>query len=376
MPLSRGFHEFFGSPNVHFGPYNDKKLPNVPVFRNDKMIGRFYENIVINHTTHISNFTQWATQEAIDFIQAQSNSSKPFFLYWTPDSLHAPTFRSKEFAGKSIKNSSYGDALIEIDHSIGKIMDVIRNDECLSNNTFVFFTSDNGPAFVDFNDCGSAGLFLCGKQTTYEGGVREPAIAWWPGKIKPHRTTHQIATVMDLFRTVASLTGAKVPTDRIYDSNDLSGVMFEDKTIDNATMFYYRGDTLMAIRHGPYKAHYWTFTNPIEEFLTGVNYCPGSYLRNFITNDLVSHEQNPIVFHLERDPGERFPIPQDSKTYKEVKTHLFQLKEKHNKEMKRGKPVLNYCDDAAMNWSPPGCKELNMCLPAPPSKQYLCHWPH
>ena len=85
------------------------------------------------------------TKEAIDFITTQS---QPFFLYWTPDTLHAPTFRSKEFIGRSSKGSSYGDALMEIDDSVGRILDTIRKNESLANSTFVFFTSDNGAALV------------------------------------------------------------------------------------------------------------------------------------------------------------------------------------------------------------------------------------
>jgi len=109
------------------------------------MIGRYFENIVINKDKQISNLTQFYISEAIDFITSQS---EPFFLYWTPDSLHAPTFRSEPYVGRSTKNSSYGDALIEIDEGVGRILDTIRNNKTLFDNTFVFFTSDNGAALV------------------------------------------------------------------------------------------------------------------------------------------------------------------------------------------------------------------------------------
>jgi N-acetylgalactosamine-6-sulfatase len=147
LPLRHGFHEFFGSTNCHFGPYNDKKLPNIAFFRNENMIGRYYENIKIDLKLRISNLTQLYIDEAIDFITSQS---QPFFLYWTPDSLHAPTFRSIPYIGRSAKNSSYGDALIEIDEGVGRILDTIRANETLSQNTFVFFTSDNGAALVSY----------------------------------------------------------------------------------------------------------------------------------------------------------------------------------------------------------------------------------
>src|SRR5699024_10301708 len=120
----------------------------------------------------------------------------------------------------------------------------------LRNNTFVFFTSDNGAALIDArNDAGSAGMLMCGKQTTLEGGLREPAIAWWPGKIPSGTKSGQVASHMDLMRTISNLVGFKLPSNRTYDSNDLAPVLFHQKSI-NSSVFYYRGDTLMALRHG------------------------------------------------------------------------------------------------------------------------------
>lgn len=376
MPLENGFDEFFGSPNVHFGPYDGKRMPNVPVFRDGRMIGRYFENIHIDRKRQVSNMTEWATNEAIEFIEKESSHQRPFFLYWTPDSLHAPTFRSKRYVGRSLKGTSYGDALIEIDDSVGRILDTIRKDECLRNNTFVFFTSDNGAALSSQNDCGSNGPLFCGKQTTFEGGFREPAIAWWPGRISTGSVTNQIATVMDLFNTVASITGATVPSDREYDSNDLSVVMFDNQLLLNASMFYYRGDTLMAVRHGHYKAHLWTFTNPIEEQHRGIDYCPGNRLPNITTNRLTSHLKSPILFHLMRDPGERFPLKKSTQEYNAAAKLLLDIARRHEASLKPAKPVLNYCDDAAMNWAPPGCEQINMCLPKPESNLKLCIWPH
>src|SRR5699024_10487024 len=140
------------------------------------------------------NLTQVYTLEAIEFIEKQASEGRPFFLYWTPDSLHAPTFRSTSFVGRSMKQSAYGDALIEIDEAVGRILDVIRGNERLRNNTFVFFTSDNGAALVSKTDAGSNGPLLCGKQTTFEGGFREPAIAWWPNRIEPGTKNSQVSS--------------------------------------------------------------------------------------------------------------------------------------------------------------------------------------
>jgi len=239
----------------------------------------------------------------------------------------------------------------------------------------VFFTSDNGAALVSKSDAGSNGPLLCGKQTTFEGGMREPAIAWWPSRINPNSMTGQPATVMDLFHTIASFSNLKMPTDRQYDSYDLSSVLFHNKRIDT-NIFYYRGNQLMAIRNGDYKAHFWTLTNPLEEFKTGIDYCPGNDINGITTHLLTNYTQSPKLFHLVRDPGERYLISENSDEYKNVIQKFVNLYEKHINSVIPGKPELNWCDDSVMHWSPPGCERINMCLPVPPSKPYKCVWTH
>lgn len=344
------------------------------------MVGRLFESkeFAIDRRHQLSNLTQLYTQEAINFIKRKSSSCEPFFLYWTPDSLHAPTFRSPAFVGSSRKGSSYGDALVEMDHSIGRILDTIRRDSQLANNTFVFFTSDNGAALVSKTDAGSNGPLLCGKQTTFEGGFREPAIAWWPGRIPADTRTGQVASQMDLFRTIVNLLGLDMPLNRTYDSTDLGPLLFTANPSPqlNSSIFFYRGDTLMAVRNGPYKTHYWTFTNPIEEFRRGIDYCPGNEVVNVTTHQLTPHYKAPVLFHLVRDPGERYPISRWTSEYKREMMQLDAIAEEHQATMQPGTPVLNICDRAAMNWAPEGCEQLNMCLPKPISAPYKCDWPH
>ncbi|XP_054696754.1 N-acetylgalactosamine-6-sulfatase isoform X2 [Grus americana] len=183
-PLKHGFDEWFGSPNCHFGPFDNRALPNIPVYRDWEMIGRYYEDFKIDLKTGEANLTQIYLQEALDFISKQQASQQPFFLYWAIDATHAPVYASKHFLGTS-QRGLYGDAVREIDDSIGKILKHLQKLG-ISENTFVFFTSDNGAALISApKQGGSNGRFLCGKQTTFEGGMREPAIAWWPGHIPP-----------------------------------------------------------------------------------------------------------------------------------------------------------------------------------------------
>lgn len=171
LPLKHGFDEWFGAPNCHFGPYNNTDRPNVPVYNNSEMIGRYYEEFKINRQTAESNLTQIYLQEGLDFILRQTRAQKPFFLYWAPDATHGPVYASKSFRGKS-QRGRYGDAVMELDHSVGQILSLLKSLG-VENNTFVFFTSDNGAALVSETEGGSNGPFLCGKQTTFEGGMRE-----------------------------------------------------------------------------------------------------------------------------------------------------------------------------------------------------------
>ncbi|RWS27346.1 N-acetylgalactosamine-6-sulfatase-like protein [Leptotrombidium deliense] len=379
LPLKHGFHEYFGSPNCHFGPYDDKNTPNIAFFKDSSMIGRYFEEFQIDKTKHISNLTQIYIEEALQFLRRFANDSnenkKPFFLYWNPDATHAPSYRSPNFVGKSIKQSAYGDAVIELDYGVGKILDFIKSTPNLAEDTFVFFTSDNGAALVSKTDAGSNSPFLCGKQTTFEGGFREPGIAWWPSHIPPKSVTHQPSTVMDLFATILDFNNLTLPKDRNYDSISLRSVMFDGKTFERP-IFYYRGNVLMAVRQGPYKAHFFTWTNSWQQFHTGIDFCPGVNTSDFTSHEFTNHTLNPKLFHVLRDPGEKYEIKPHTQEYKTVISNLKHLYLNHTETLKPGKPVLNWCDRSVMHWSPPGCEQINKCLTPPPSKKYLCVWPH
>src|SRR5206468_4624480 len=107
----------------------------------------------------------------------------------------------------------YGDVVEELDGSVGEILATLRAEN-LAENTLVFFTSDNGPWLIQGLAGGSAGLLREGKGSTWEGGMREPGIAWWPGKIKPGGVTRELACSMDLFNTCLALGRAAMPGDR------------------------------------------------------------------------------------------------------------------------------------------------------------------
>lgn len=381
LPLEHGFDEWFGAPNCHFGPNNSSVKPNVPIYNNSQMVGRLYEEFEINRKTGESNLTQVYLEEGLDFIFRQANARRPFFLYWAPDATHAPVYASKRFLGRS-ERGRYGDAVMELDDSVGQILAWLWTLE-IDHNTFVFFTSDNGAAVMSGpNESGSNGPFLCGKETTFEGGMREPAIAWWPGHIPKGTVSPQVASVMDLFSTSLAVAGLAPPDDRTLDGLDLTPVLLPqphtplNHTLADRPFFYYRGNEMMAVRLGLYKAHYWTWSNSWEEFNAGIDFCPGQDVPGVTTHVQKEHAMQPIIFHLGRDPGEKHPISVLSKEYRDVLSRISPLVDEHQRTLVPGAPQLNMCDLAVMNWAPAGCEKLGKCLQAPKSQPWKCDWPH
>jgi arylsulfatase A-like enzyme len=176
----------------------------------------------------------------------------------------------------------------------------------LAQNTLVFFTSDNGPWLTQGPAGGSAGLLRDGKGSTWEGGMREPGIAWWPGRIKAASVSHELACTMDLFNTYLKLAGAPIPSDRVMDGLDLTPVLFGTGPSQRHVFFYYRGTQLYAARKGLFKAHF--ITRP-----------------SYGQDGPVTHNP-PLLFHLGHDPSEKFNIASSHPDVladigKEVKLH-------------------------------------------------------
>lgn len=372
-PLLHGFDEWFGAPNCHFGPFDDVSQPNIPIYRNTGMIGRYYEDYLIDHKTGESNLTQIYIQEALSFIEQQASAQRPFFLYWAVDATHDPVYASQKFLGKS-KRGLYGDAIQELDYGVGQILQKLT-DLSIANNTLAIFSSDNGAATYAKEMGGSNGPFLCGKQTTFEGGVREPTIAYWPGRIQTGLVSHQLGSLMDLYTTFITLAGGTVPADRVVDGIDLSQSLFKN-TVKDRSIFYYRGNELMAVRWQQYKAHFWTWTNSLEEFNKGIDFCPGEEIADVTTHEQMNRTLAPLLFHLGRDPGEKYIIKNSTAEYQLVMPEIIKIATTHRDNLVPGDPQLNMCDESVMNWAPPGCHKIGRCLQVPKSKPYECVWPH
>lgn len=372
LPLQHGFDEWFGAPNCHY-KYDNKYIPNIPVFRDDHMTGRYYEDYEINDVTGVSNLTQIYIQEALNFIEAQASKKQPFLLYWTPDATHTPLYASAKFRGKS-KRGLYGDAVMELDYGVGSILNKLKQLK-IDGNTFVFFSSDNGAATYAFTEGGSNGPFLCGKQTTFEGGMREPAIAWWPGKIKHSQLSSQVATLMDIYPTLMQLADISLPKGVFFDGQSLVATLLNASEYVRP-IFYYRGDMLFNLRYGDFKAHFYTWDTPKESQDIGYHYCPGQHVEGVTTENFTDYSHRPLLFHLGRDPGEKFIIEFNSVEYREAITVIDRVLGEHKRTLEFGEPQLDWCDLAVQNWSPPGCEKIDRCKPAPMSRPYRCFWPY
>ena len=315
LPTNNGFDSYFGIPYSNdmdkaAGPgvdvFKDSRIEyfNVPLMRDEEIVERPADQTTI---------TKRYTEEAVKIIR--QNKDNPFFLYLAHNLPHVPLFRSQEFVDKS-RRGIYGDVVEEIDSGVGLILNTLRELR-LDKNTLVVFTSDNGPWLSFKEQGGSAGLLNGGKGMTWDGGMREPTIFWWPGKIHPG-VVADMGSTLDLFATACVLAGAKVPDDRIMDSLDLGPALFGTGKSPREVMFFYRGTRIYAVRKGPFKAHFYT---------------EWEYTKN---NDFREHDP-PLLFHLEHDPSEKHNV---ADKYPDVIEDIRREVDRHNKELVKGEDQL------------------------------------
>ena len=245
LPTRHGFDRYFGIPysNDMLSRVAGKQRTVVPLVRDDKLI----EQLTGDDQDRL---TARYTEEAVKFIR--ENQQRPFFLYLPHTAVHVPIHPGHKFRGKS-RNGRYGDWVEEVDWSAGRVLDTLRELK-LDARTLVIFSSDNGPWLTRGKDGGEAGPLRGGKGSTFEGGVREPTVAWWPGKIAPGSTCDAVAGNIDLLPTFVSLAGGRVPSDRKIDGRDISPLLLgTSKESPREAHFYYRGYRLEAVRCGPWK---------------------------------------------------------------------------------------------------------------------------
>jgi len=245
LPTRHGFDEYFGLPYSNdMWPFHPtaRHFPPLPLIEGQKVVN---PNVTAEDQTHL---TTWYTEHAVKFIE--KSKDRPFLLYLAHSMPHVPLFVSEKHQGKSARGL-YGDVIMEIDWSVGQILDTLKRLD-LDSNTLVMFTSDNGGTGRAVN------APLRGfKGSTLEGGMRVPTIAWWPGKIPAGTETAAVTGMMDILPTFAKLAGGSPPADRKLDGADIWPILAGEPGAESPhdVFYYYRGFNLQAVRSGPWKLH-------------------------------------------------------------------------------------------------------------------------
>jgi len=282
LPTRFGFDEYFGLPYSNdMRPEEDPEYPPLPLMQNEE---------VIEYDPDQSQLTTRYTEQACDFIER--NRERPFFLYLAHSMPHVPLAVSAMFEGYS-ERGLYGDVMMEIDWSVGQILETL--DELrIADDTLVVFASDNGPWLLYGSHAGSAGPYREGKMTTFDGGQRVPCIMRWPNRIASERTSNEVATTMDLLPTIAAITGAELPPWTIDGKNILP--ILEGQPSARSpyeAVYFYDGVELQAVRSDRWKLHFPHAYPAVTE--PGIDGAPGQ------------QEQRDLelsLFDLEADPGE------------------------------------------------------------------------
>ena len=300
LPTKQGFDAYFGIPYSNDMTIDTQhaRFAKDCVFR-DGMTEEKARAEAIKHTVPLmrgaevveypadqSTLTQRYTAEATKFIR--EHKADPFFVYLPHTMVHVPLAASEKFRGQS-GSGLLGDAIEELDWSVGEIMRTLKESQ-LDEKTLVIFTSDNGAA------TGSSAPWRGKKGSQFEGGVREPCLMRWPGRIPAGTTCNQIAGNIDLLPTFAKLVGVEPAKDRILDGRDITPLMFDPKAgpVRDTHLYFTANQTLAAIRQGDWKLLLATPANN------------GKAKKNKAAKDAKSESAatGPVLYNMATDPTE------------------------------------------------------------------------
>ena len=297
LPQQQGFDHYYGLlhnldsyETVH---YEDKG--GVPVICNGKVVER---------PADPAKLTRMYTDEAIRWMESLKKT-EPFFLYLPHTMLHHPLGVSDSFKGTS-NWGEYGDAILEMDYHVGRLMDRLR-DLDIADNTLVIYMSDNGRRPGRNPDQPIRGS----KLTTWEGGLRVPCIAWGPGLgIQQGATMDVLTHAMDWFPTLASLAGIKIPDQIVMDGRDLSNLL---KGRTDEVSFVPQAHALNAaipLRRYWNPAHEWSQIIDRNEYLNAFFYHGSHGALAAVRSGKWKLHLHPdlTLYNLETDPGERNPV--------------------------------------------------------------------
>jgi hypothetical protein len=264
-------------------PTSGTNFPPLPLFEGDR---------IIQYMPDQKQLTTWYTEHAVKFIE--KNKERPFFLYVPHTMPHVPLHVSDKHKGKS-GHGLYADVIMEIDWSVGEILAALRRNG-LDGNTLVVFSSDNGP-WLEYGDhAGNALPLREGKMTSFEGGLRVPFLARWPGHVPAGRTCREVVAAMDFFPTFGTLAGAQLPADRIIDGRDIWPLLSGQRGAKSPheAFFYYWEERLESVRSGKWKLH--LGHEYIHPDPPGAGGKPGT---------IVNWQIGVELFDLENDVGEK-----------------------------------------------------------------------
>ena len=326
LPMQHGFDDYFGLPYSNdMWPYHPgvlhlpmeerlKRWPHLPLIDgndviNPKVSGKDQEMLTTQYT-----------ERAVSFIE--KNKDNPFFVYLPHSMVHVPLYVSDKFKGKS-GAGLFGDVMMEVDWSVGEIMKVLRKHN-LHKNTLFIFTSDNGP-WLNYGDhAGSAAPLREGKGTMFDGGCREPTLAWWPGTIPAGSECNEPAMTIDLLPTIAKLIDADLPKHRI-DGKDISALLTGDAKSPQEAYYFYYGNQLQAVRQGKWKLHFPHGYRTMAGKPGGTGGIPTNYSQAKIGLSL---------FDLHSDIGESTDVKEK---FPKIAKRLKSLGEKFNQELQKSK---------------------------------------
>lgn len=296
-PNDQGFDYFYGLVGSNDAPLREgfeRTYENVKNSTSaDFPISLFRQKEPIETPAYQPTLTKRYTEESSRWIR--EHSEEPFFLFLGHSMPHVPLFRAPEFEGHS-RAGLYGDVIEELDWSIGQVVEALI-DTGADRNTLVWISSDNGPWLTYFDLGGSPGHLRDGKITSWEGGFRVPTIFWWPGTIAPD-VIDGIGVNVDLMATIATVTGAPLPSDRKFDSVDLSGTLLRAEPSSRTKWYYYgQPGNLWAARLGQHKLVFESWESLGTEKQIG--------WRGYANH--VKHDP-PLLFDLNSDASERWDI--------------------------------------------------------------------
>ncbi|XP_007233910.3 arylsulfatase A [Astyanax mexicanus] len=360
LPTRQGFDHYLGIPYSHdMGPCHNLTCfpPDVKCFgfcdRGVVTVPLMSGETILQQPVDFINLENSYSDFATKFIRTAAQNKQPFFLYYPSHHTHYPQFAGWKAVGRSLRGP-FGDSLLEFDSTVGNILQTLEDTGVL-NNTLIFFTADNGPELMRMSHGGNSGLLKCGKGTTYEGGMREPAIAFWPGVIQPG-VTHSLSSTLDVLPTFAKLSGASLPKVHL-DGVDMTDILFNHGLGNRDAMFYYPTDpsekySVFAVRLGKYKAHYYT-RGAAHSDTTPDQDC-------HMISTLKQHDP-PLLFDLESDPSENYNLsPKDYPELVDVLQKIQDLKDQFEASMVFGESEIGKGTDPALE---PCCTP--QCSPKP-----------